>query len=262
MTKNTEKVLLQDNASQAANFIDSLEKTYIPAIRTLIIGLKNLGFAEPNKELLCQVLSENYTDLDAMYQDIIKTDIDRLATPAAKNKAQEDATGFLHDFLQESKTVFAQVIVFKGRSLILSDPEFQQYWILDESGDPIIASEVKTQIYEAFRIYAEDPLQIKVLQLQERTAQSLTDLLKAMKKAGFLNDYFPSTPWLALSQIFDVSIKADCFVIEPKILCPPDTDEVSEEYSTEPMVVIPREAKDVSISKRNIEKKDILINKR
>lgn len=204
--KSKGAILLNANEEIALEFIDQLEKTYLPAVSAVSSGLKQLGIDTPSKSLIFGTIHANYEQLDATFHELTNADVMGLKSAVAREEMQSSLLKSLERFKDDvvkcfsgqvgnTKEQYANVGVFdsvdelfnsihKIGSVPMSDPGLDQFIEVDEAGCPFVPDQAKQSIIESFKHFLDDPKELKIYAAQEKAAQALEDLIEALSENG------------------------------------------------------------------------------
>lgn len=203
---NQQKTLIKENENQASNFTTELEATYLQAVILVFDSIKELGIENPSKSLLFDTIQGNFGQLEAVYEEITRADIEGFKSPAARQQMADIFTEKLNEVKAQVKELFSGVVgnQYAGGGTFVSFDDltrnFHKYGTIPMNdtriaemvdivdGVPVIADESKEVIREAFRDYAT-PEEAKISEAQIKAAEALEQFAGTLTDAGIKIDF-------------------------------------------------------------------------
>lgn len=202
------KILLAENSDKAETFISELENSYLPAVRSVNIGINALGIDVPDKTFLCEVINGNYDRLREEYWKIVSTDIDSFKSVSGREQMKVTAERSLESFIKTIPGMFTPTFQ-DGSGRLMNDVSLQQYFEINESG-PFVTDAARDQIAESFREYISGTKVSKVYEAQSTLAKDLQVFVDAiidskMDRRGLLLSF----PWQFIGSCFEIEAIRD-----------------------------------------------------
>ncbi|MBN1227785.1 MAG: hypothetical protein JXA79_12390 [Deltaproteobacteria bacterium] len=191
----SKKILINENAAQAAEFIGKIETKLVSALRLTQGRIKALGMEPVTKQELFEIASGNYEDLKSRYWQANFKDVEHYQSVAAREHTRELITDKFREFCKTTSLRFSDRIDNRP----LNDPAFLKLVEFNEAGEPIIPEAIKEAVKESFKEYLTDPSHLKLYDAQQRAGKALEALAAALQE----NNLLPLFPQQMLA-VFDI----------------------------------------------------------
>ncbi len=207
-----DRILYNQNAAQAASFIESLETQFAPTVNSLVDLIVALGITEPTDQMISGAIVGDFTAIDDAYVLLTASIVDALATPEEKAAMTKSMGASFEHFKIDSRALFAgtvgntndsvcpvdhirlepyqrlnDLLIAEGKWGLLNanSQDLFQFVSLDGvTSQYIISDPQKAAIGELFCEYVEDAKEILAHQTQQVAAEAIQNFANALEDLG------------------------------------------------------------------------------